>query len=87
MSYQKAVLYKLFNIKKTTHIPIPTYNIYQTSSFISGITILGIPTEIYSYGTQYMVAILCFFTVGIICAYVFLPVFYKLQVISVYEVR
>lgn len=68
--------------KKMGLIPI---SISLTSSSISGVTILGIPTEIYTYGTQYMAAVFCFFTVSIICAIVFLPVFHKLQIISVYE--
>lgn len=56
------------------------------SSFISGITLLGLPTEIYSYGIQYLYVIGGVILMGIIMGTVYLPVFHKLNITSTYEV-
>ncbi|XP_012252781.2 sodium-coupled monocarboxylate transporter 1-like [Athalia rosae] len=55
------------------------------ASYISGIAILGIPAEMYVYGTQLWSVVIpdCF--VSLTMAVVFLPVFYKLQITSSYE--
>ncbi|XP_046659526.1 sodium-coupled monocarboxylate transporter 1-like [Homalodisca vitripennis] len=55
------------------------------ASFISGITLLGLPTEIYLYGTQYSVINFSVLGVLILCITFYLPVFYKLQLNSVFE--
>lgn len=55
-------------------------------SFISGITLLGLPTEIYSFGIQYLYVIGGVITMGFVMAYVFLPVFHDLNITSTYEV-
>ncbi|KAL6426235.1 hypothetical protein ACFW04_009043 [Cataglyphis niger] len=55
------------------------------ASFISGVTILGTPTEIYNFGTQYWITIISIFFSGIVVAFVYLPVFTTLQLNSVYE--
>ncbi|XP_050456946.1 sodium-coupled monocarboxylate transporter 1-like [Cataglyphis hispanica] len=55
------------------------------ASFISGVTILGTPTEIYNFGTQYWITIISIFFSGIVVAIVYLPVFTTLQLNSVYE--
>ncbi|KAJ9575571.1 hypothetical protein L9F63_007579 [Diploptera punctata] len=57
------------------------------ASLISGITVMGDPTEMYTYGTLYWVAILAAPIVGVLDNYLYLPVFYELQVTSVYELR
>jgi len=55
-------------------------------SFISSITILGTPGEIYSFGTIYIWRILPL-PLGIwIAVKVYLPVFLKLGITSIYEV-
>ena len=56
------------------------------ASFVSAILLLGTPAEIAVYGSQYWVIIVSFFFVIPITAYMFLPVFYRLQVTSVFEV-
>lgn len=53
---------------------------------MSGVTILGTPAEIYNFGTQYWVIVPAIWIMGIIVAYVYLPVFCKLKVNSSYEV-
>ncbi|KAK9507612.1 hypothetical protein O3M35_007432 [Rhynocoris fuscipes] len=55
------------------------------SSFTSSNTLLGVPWEIYTYGTQYLMGVLANVAVGCFSCFVILPVFYKLQLISLYE--
>ena len=57
-----------------------------TASFMSAITLLGTPAEIYSFTT-------IFFTIGSgfvigtpIAAYVYVPIFYNLKLTSIFEV-
>ncbi|XP_055857001.1 sodium-coupled monocarboxylate transporter 1 [Episyrphus balteatus] len=55
------------------------------SSFISGITLLGTPTEIYLYGIQYIYVVGALLLMGVAMYYVFLPVFHDLKLISTYQ--
>ncbi|XP_030381689.1 sodium-coupled monocarboxylate transporter 1 [Scaptodrosophila lebanonensis] len=55
------------------------------SSFISGITLLGTPTEIYLYGAQYMYIMGSLVLMGFCMYYFFLPVFHELNLISTYK--
>lgn len=55
-------------------------------SFMSAITILGTPAEIYTYGTMYLWIILSFGSSMYIAGYIYIPLFYQLQVTSAYEV-
>ncbi|OXU24865.1 hypothetical protein TSAR_005976 [Trichomalopsis sarcophagae] len=55
------------------------------ASFISGITILGTPSEIYNFGTQYWITIISLVFSGIVVANVYLPVFTTLKLHSAYE--
>ncbi|KAF5287196.1 hypothetical protein FQA39_LY16015 [Lamprigera yunnana] len=55
------------------------------ASHLSGITVLGIPAEIYLYGTQYMVCPITITLLMISLLYVFLPVYYNLQLSSSFE--
>lgn len=48
-------------------------------SFLSGITFLGLPAEIYLYGTSYTTAAIGAIITAILTIYVFLPIFFKLQ--------
>lgn len=57
------------------------------ATFISGISLLGTPTEIYVYGIQYMYVIGGVITMGFIMMYVYLPVFHDLKLTSTYEVQ
>ncbi|XP_013200676.1 sodium-dependent multivitamin transporter isoform X2 [Amyelois transitella] len=55
------------------------------ASYVSGVTILGTPAEIYNYGTQYWMVV---FAVALSCAVVavvYLPVFCLLKLSSSYE--
>lgn len=55
------------------------------ASYISGISILGIPAEMYTYGTQFWMIIVSHSFVSITMATAYLPVFYTLQITSSYE--
>lgn len=57
-----------------------------TFSFISGITLLGLPTEVYSFGIQYVYVSLGVISMGFVMAFIYLPVFHKLNITSTYEV-
>ncbi|XP_011704411.1 PREDICTED: putative sodium-dependent multivitamin transporter [Wasmannia auropunctata] len=59
--------------------------IAMVASFTSAIGLLAISAENYMYGTQYVVINLSFLlSIPIVC-YGFLPVFYNLQAMSIYE--
>ncbi|KAF7410553.1 hypothetical protein HZH68_004934 [Vespula germanica] len=54
-------------------------------SFMSAITLLGVSSENYYYGTQFVVINLSYLIGTPIVCYGFLPVFFKLQATSAYE--
>jgi len=56
------------------------------ASFMSAITLLGTPAEMVDYGTQYWIISVSYIFVLLLAAYVFIPVFYQLQLTSVFEV-
>lgn len=56
------------------------------ASFMSAITLLGVSKENYMFGTQFIVINFAYIISTPIVCYIFLPVFYRLQKISVYEV-
>lgn len=53
---------------------------------MSGITLLGVSTENYQYGAIFFLANLGYGIGTPIAIYLFLPVFFKLQATSAYEV-
>jgi sodium-coupled monocarboxylate transporter 8/12 len=55
------------------------------ASFMSAITLLGTPAEIAVFGTQYWMIWLSYCFVIPLSAYVFVPVFYRLNLTSVFE--
>ncbi|XP_067406621.1 sodium-dependent multivitamin transporter isoform X3 [Emydura macquarii macquarii] len=55
------------------------------ATFQSAVAILGVPAEIYRFGTQYWFLGCCYFLGLLIPAHVFIPVFYRLQLTSAYE--
>ncbi|XP_066255129.1 sodium-coupled monocarboxylate transporter 1-like [Euwallacea similis] len=55
------------------------------ASYISGISLLGLPAEIYTYGTQFWMTVVPEIFGAAAMAYIVLPVFYKLQITSTYE--
>lgn len=49
---------------------------------ISAITIIGVPAEVYSYGSQYWAICISASIVALFTAHFFLPIFYDLQIVS-----
>lgn len=52
---------------------------------LSGITFLGIPTEVYLHGSQYVISVFGNVAACVTFAYVIIPLFYELQFSSIYE--
>jgi len=55
------------------------------ASFMSAITLLGVSQENYTYGTQFVTINLAYVISTPVATHIFLPVFYKLQAVSVYQ--
>ena len=55
------------------------------ASFMSAITLLGVTMENYTFGTQFVMINISYIISTPIAAYVFLPVFHRLQSASVYK--
>ena len=47
---------------------------------------IGNPVEIYYYGTQYMLSLLSYVPLTLTLTYLYVPVFFNLQLTSAYEV-
>jgi sodium-coupled monocarboxylate transporter 8/12 len=56
------------------------------ASFMSTNTILGVPAEVYTLGTQFVINIVSITIAIFLSAEVFMPVFYDLNMVSVNEV-
>ena len=56
-------------------------------SYLSAITLLGVPSEIYTYGAQYYVLILSYFLICGVAGLVFVPMFHRMKLTCVNEVR
>ncbi|NXQ21148.1 SC5A8 protein, partial [Peucedramus taeniatus] len=56
-----------------------------TASFMSAVTVLGTPAEIYRYGAIFCIFAFTYGLVVLCSAEIFLPVFYKLGITSTYE--
>lgn len=58
-----------------------------TASFMSAITVLATPVEVYCNGAMFLLSCLGFILMVAISSEVFLPIFYRLGITSTYEVR
>ena len=56
------------------------------SSFISAITILGTPAEVYVYSTMYWWISVAFIFTALMAANIYIPIFYNLGITSVFQV-
>lgn len=79
----KSMMEYLLGSRKLKSFPVA---MSLVASYISGVTVLGTPAEIYNFGTQYWLIIIPIFLMGFIVSFVYLPVFCSLQVGSSYEV-
>ncbi|XP_044269946.1 sodium-coupled monocarboxylate transporter 2-like [Tribolium madens] len=55
------------------------------ASHISGTTLLGLPADAYRYGGTFLLSGISMFFVVLATIYIYLPVFYNLQITSLYE--
>lgn len=55
------------------------------ASFMSAITLLGVPAEVYSYGAIFFLINVSYIIGAPICAFFFLPVFFRLRCTSAYQ--
>ncbi|XP_055936800.1 putative sodium-dependent multivitamin transporter [Argiope bruennichi] len=79
---QKTTNEFLMGNKKMHIIPVAV-SLIATS--LSSISVLGMPAELYLYGTQYFLSALGIPIGGLVAAYGFLPIFYEMQVSTSYE--
>lgn len=56
------------------------------ATFQSAVAILGVPSEIYRFGTEYWFLGCSYFLGLLIPAHIFIPIFYRLRLTSTYEV-
>lgn len=56
------------------------------ASFFSASTLLGTPAEIYQYGTQYWISVFGAILAPLTGALIFGPLFFKLKIVSVFQV-
>ncbi|KAG8286368.1 hypothetical protein J6590_061582 [Homalodisca vitripennis] len=80
---QDTVAEYLLGGKKMSAFPVA---MSLTFSHVSGVSLIGIPAEIYSYGTQYFIMSVTFGIMYFIVVNSFLPVFFHLQLNSIYEI-
>uniref|UniRef100_A0A4W3JZV3 Sodium-coupled monocarboxylate transporter 1 n=1 Tax=Callorhinchus milii TaxID=7868 RepID=A0A4W3JZV3_CALMI len=55
------------------------------SSFLSAITVIGVPTEIYTYGIMIVLHNICSLFTMVVTSLIYIPLFYRLNLISTYE--
>ncbi|KAG8325428.1 hypothetical protein J6590_067879 [Homalodisca vitripennis] len=79
---QDTVAEYLLGGKKMSVFPVA---MSLTFSHVSGVSLIGVPAEVYSYGTQYFVMCISFVIMYFIVVNSFLPVFFNLQLNSLYE--
>ncbi|XP_029598516.1 sodium-coupled monocarboxylate transporter 1-like [Salmo trutta] len=72
----------LMGVQSMTAIPVA---LSLTASFMSTITVLATPAEVYRYGASYGLFSLSYVLVVVVSSEVFLPVFYRLGITSTYE--
>jgi len=70
--------------KKMSTFPV---TISLISSFLSSIAVLGWPAEIYRRGSTIAISLLATYCEVFLTAEIFLPIFYKLNLTSIYKVR
>lgn len=79
---QKSATEYLFGGRSMSVIPVA---VSLVASHVSGVTLLGVPSEVYVYGTQYWLIVISSAIVGIVVNAIYIPVFHKLQLTSSFE--
>ncbi|XP_060535414.1 sodium-coupled monocarboxylate transporter 2-like [Cylas formicarius] len=68
--------------KKMKAVPVA---ISLVASHTSGFSLIAIPADVYEHGASLLISIISLVILGAIMAYVFLPVFFSLEITSTYE--
>ncbi|XP_038620970.1 sodium-coupled monocarboxylate transporter 2 [Tachyglossus aculeatus] len=68
--------------KQMTSVPVA---LSLTASFMSAVTILGAPSEVYRFGASFLLFFIAYALVIIFTSELFLPVFYQSGITSTYE--
>ncbi|XP_034983692.1 sodium-coupled monocarboxylate transporter 1-like [Zootoca vivipara] len=68
--------------RKLTCIPVA---LSLTASFMSAVTVLGTPAEVYRFGIAFGLFAFAYVIMVLVSAEVFLPVYYRLHIVSTYE--
>ncbi|KAJ7329957.1 hypothetical protein JRQ81_016131 [Phrynocephalus forsythii] len=68
--------------RQLTAVPVA---LSLTASFMSAVTVLGTPSEVYRFGAMFSVFAIAYALMVVLSAEVFLPVFYRLGITSTYE--
>ncbi|XP_046852724.1 sodium-dependent multivitamin transporter-like [Xenia sp. Carnegie-2017] len=55
------------------------------ASYLSAITLLGVPSEVFTYGAQYTVLLFSYFFLTATAAVIFVPIFHNLHLTSAHE--
>ncbi|KAG8122932.1 putative Sodium-dependent multivitamin transporter-like protein [Naja naja] len=79
---QRTVQEFLLANRSMTFLPL-TFSLLAT--FQSAVAILGVPSEIYRFGTEYWFLGCSYFLGLLIPAHIFIPIFYRLRLTSTYE--
>ncbi|CAD7011614.1 putative sodium-dependent multivitamin transporter [Ceratitis capitata] len=79
---QKTIKEYLMADQSMTTLPVA---VSLMASFMSSISLLGVSSESYQFGTMFCVINLSYIISTPIAAYLFLPVFYRMRSMSVYE--
>ncbi|EDW31382.1 GL10993 [Drosophila persimilis] len=79
---QKTTKEYLMADKSMTTFPV---SFSLMASFMSAISLMGVSNESYQFGTMFCVINIAYWSSTPIAAYIFLPVFYRMQTTSVYE--
>ncbi|XP_069699584.1 sodium-coupled monocarboxylate transporter 1-like [Periplaneta americana] len=72
----------LFGGKNLKILPVA---VSLVASHFSGITLMGVPSEVFYYGSLYWLVNVSSTIVTVIINYIYLPLFYRLQLTSTYE--
>ncbi|CAJ0952182.1 unnamed protein product [Ranitomeya imitator] len=79
---QKTSTDFLMGGRSMTAVPVA---LSLTASFMSAVTVLGTPAEVYRFGAMFSIFAISYSFVVLISSEIFLPVFYRLGITSTYE--
>ncbi|KAG9490556.1 hypothetical protein GDO78_006080 [Eleutherodactylus coqui] len=79
---QKTAKDFLMGGRSMTAVPVA---LSLTASFMSAVTVLGTPAEVYRFGAMFSIFAITYTLVVLLTAEIYLPVFYRLGITSTYE--